>query len=151
MIGYRIYRNSVQVGTTSSSSYVATKLTPGTTYRFAVSAYDASGNSSTTSNIVTTTTPEGPDTSAPSIPSGVSATVVSQTQINLAWGAAVDNVGVTGYRVYRNGTQIATTVTPSYSVMGLTAGTSYNFTVVAYDAAGNTSGVSVSAAATTKN
>lgn len=90
-----------------------------------------------------------PDTTAPSVPANVTATATSQSQINLAWSASTDNVGVTGYRVYQGGTAIATTNTTSYQNTGLAASTTYNYTVRAYDAAGNESAASATATATT--
>ncbi|HEX9043447.1 MAG TPA: hypothetical protein VF802_00345, partial [Candidatus Limnocylindrales bacterium] len=92
------------------------------------------------------------DTTPPTVPAGLSATAVSAGQINLAWTAASDNVGVQGYRIYRGGTYLAT-VGPvgstSVSDTGLTAGTAYTYTVSALDAAGNESAQSSSAGATT--
>ncbi|MGO9932943.1 MAG: fibronectin type III domain-containing protein [Steroidobacteraceae bacterium] len=90
-----------------------------------------------------------PDTTPPSVPTGLSATAVSSTQINLSWTASTDNVGVTGYDVFRNGTQVGTTTTTSYQDTGLTASTTYSYTVAAYDAAGNVSAQSTAATATT--
>jgi chitodextrinase len=90
-----------------------------------------------------------PDTTPPSVPTGLSATAVSSTQINLSWTASTDNVGVTGYDVFRNGTQVGTTTTTSYQDTGLTADTTYSYTVAAYDAAGNVSAQSTPASATT--
>lgn len=91
-----------------------------------------------------------PDTQAPTVPTGLSATAVSSSQINLAWIASTDNVGVTAYKVYRGGGLIATlgNVT-SYSNTGLTASTAYSYTVQACDAAGNCSAQSAPATATT--
>jgi chitodextrinase len=90
-----------------------------------------------------------PDTTPPSIPSNVSAAAVSSFQINVSWTASTDNVGVVGYRVYRNGSQIGTTSSLSYSDTGLTASTLYSYTVAAYDGAGNVSSQSAAATATT--
>jgi hypothetical protein len=89
------------------------------------------------------------DTTPPTVPTGLTATAVSSSQINLSWTASTDNVGVTGYDVYRGGTQVGTSPTASYSDTGLAASTSYTYTVAAYDAAGNTSAQSTSASATT--
>ncbi len=150
VVGYRVYRGGSQVATTTTPAYSNTGLTAGTSYSFTVAAYDAAGNVSSQSGAASATTQAAPDTAAPSVPGGVSATVVSQTQVNLAWTAATDNVSVSGYRVYQSGTQIGTSPTPSYSVTGLTAGTSYSFTVAAYDAAGNVSSQSGAASATTQ-
>src|SRR5262249_31794260 len=84
-------------------------------------------------------TPPPPDQEKPSIPTGLTITSVSPTQINLSWKASTDNIGVTGYRVSRNNTPIATTTTTSYSNTSLTPSTSYTYTVAAVDAAQNIS------------
>jgi beta-lactamase superfamily II metal-dependent hydrolase/chitodextrinase len=89
------------------------------------------------------------DTTPPSAPTNLTATTASSSQINLAWNASTDNVAVAGYRVFRGGAQIATVSTTSYSDTGLTAGTTYSYTVVAYDSVGNTSASSNTASATT--
>ena len=89
------------------------------------------------------------DSTAPSTPTGLTATAQSSSQINLSWSAATDNVAVAGYRVYRNGTQVATSTGTTYSNTGLTAGTAYSYTVAAYDTAGNVSPQSASVNATT--
>ena len=94
--------------------------------------------------------PESPDTTAPSIPTGLTAAAISTTQINLSWLASTDNVGVTGYKVYRNGSQVATATATTYQDTGLTAATTYTYTVSANDAAGNESARSTSATATTQ-
>ncbi|HWQ57038.1 MAG TPA: fibronectin type III domain-containing protein [Bryobacteraceae bacterium] len=92
-----------------------------------------------------------PDVTPPSIPTGLSATATSATQITVSWAASVDNVGVSGYRVYRDGTQIATVSSgTSYPDSGLQPATSYSYSVAAYDAAANTSGPSASVSATTQ-
>jgi hypothetical protein len=89
------------------------------------------------------------DTIAPSVPSGLTAIAKSSTQVSLAWTASTDNVGVAGYRIYRNGTQIGTSATTSYTDASVAAGTAYNYTVSAYDGAGNASAASNTATATT--
>jgi chitodextrinase len=96
----------------------------------------------------TSTTPPA-DTMAPSVPANLAATAISHTQINLSWSASTDAVGVTGYRIYRNGTQVGTSMTTSFSNMGLTELTPYSFTVAAFDAAGNVSAQSANVSATT--
>jgi LmbE family N-acetylglucosaminyl deacetylase/chitodextrinase len=93
----------------------------------------------------------GSDTTPPSVPTGLTASAVSTTQIHLEWTASTDNVGVAGYRIYRNGTAIGTTTTNSYTDNGLSANTRYTYTVSAYDGASppNQSLPSVAASATT--
>ena len=91
------------------------------------------------------------DTTAPSVPTNLQASVVSTSQINLSWTASTDNTAVTGYNIYRNGTKIATATSTSYSNTGLTASTTYSYTVSAYDAAGNTSAQTTAVSAKTND
>ena len=89
------------------------------------------------------------DTTAPSVPAGLTATAVSSTRVDLSWSASTDNVGVAGYRVFRNGAQIGTPATTSFSDTTAAPGTTYSYTVAAVDAAGNASAQSAAAPATT--
>lgn len=79
------------------------------------------------------------DNQLPTTPTSLRTTNVALTSVALAWNASTDNTAVTGYRVQRNGATIATVTTLLYSDTGLTAGTSYTYTVAALDAAGNVS------------
>ena len=91
------------------------------------------------------------DTTPPAVPTGLTATAVSTSRINLQWNASTDNVGVAGYKIFRNGTQIATSTVTTYANTGLVAGTAYTYTVSAYDAAGNNSEQSQPATAITQS
>jgi hypothetical protein len=91
----------------------------------------------------------GGDTTPPSTPTGLSATGTTANSVSLTWSAASDNVGVTGYDVYRDGSVATTSTGTSATVGGLTGGTTYTFTVRARDAAGNTSGAGNPVSATT--
>src|SRR4030043_2004490 len=108
------------------------------------------GDGGTISRSIFITVNPPPDTTPPSTPTSLSAAAISTSQINLSWTASTDNVGVTGYRIYRGGTQIATSAATSYQNTGLSPSTTYTYYVVAYDAAGNVSGQSNSASATTQ-
>jgi polygalacturonase len=90
------------------------------------------------------------DTTPPSTPTGLTATAASSSQIDVSWNASTDNVGVTGYKIYRGGAQIATTTGTSYSNTGLSPSITYSYAVAAYDAAANTSAQSTSGSATTQ-
>jgi chitodextrinase len=92
-----------------------------------------------------------PDTQAPSVPAGLTANAASATQVNLAWQASTDNVGVTGYTIYRNSSVLNTVSGTLLSFTDTTAqpSTTYSYTVDAFDAAGNHSAQSSSASATT--
>ena len=94
---------------------------------------------------------DGPtgDSEAPSIPQNLSAIVVSGDQIDLTWDASTDNVGVTGYNIYRDDLLIDTSPTNSYSDTGLEIETAYEYEVSAFDAAANESARSAPDSATT--
>ncbi|MBI2232593.1 MAG: DNRLRE domain-containing protein [Candidatus Aenigmarchaeota archaeon] len=89
------------------------------------------------------------DNTPPSQVTGLIAAPVSSSQIDLNWNLATDNVGVAGYRIYRNNVQIATSSMNFYNDFGLTASTAYNYKIAAYDAAGNIGIPSTQAGATT--
>jgi chitodextrinase len=148
--GYKIYRNGTQIAITSNTNYSDTGLSPSTTYTYSVSAYDAAGNNSNRSGSVSVSTQAAPDTQAPTVPNNLTATTISSTQINLSWTASIDNVGVSGYKVFRNGLQIATTSNTNYSDTGLSPLTTYSYTVSAFDAAGNVSAQSAVISAMTQ-
>lgn len=106
--------------------------------------------SPSTGGTATTTATSTVDTISPSVPTNLTATVVSSTQINLSWIASSDNIGIAGYWVYRNSSQIATiTSGTAYSDTNLAGATAYLYTVAAYDAAGNVSAQSNLVSATT--
>lgn len=89
------------------------------------------------------------DTTAPSTPSGVSATAVSASQVDVAWSASTDDTGVAGYRVLRDGAQVAEVTTTSFSDRTVAASTTYSYSVTAFDAAGNVSAASAPVSVTT--
>lgn len=84
----------------------------------------------------------GGDTTAPSTPAGLSATAVTSSSVTTTWNASTDNVGVTGYDIFRNGTQIGTSSNTTYQDSTATPATTYSYSVRARDAAGNVSGLS---------
>ncbi len=85
--------------------------------------------------------PAGTDTTAPTPPSNLSASNITQTSANLSWTASTDNIGVTNYGIYNNGLLQNSTGSTStnFLLTGLSPSTSYNLTVRALDAAGNES------------
>ena len=87
------------------------------------------------------------DVTPPTPPSGLTASAGS-SQVALSWLASTDNVGVSGYRVLRNGALVAQVTSISYTDATVTNGTSYSYAVVAFDAAGNVSAASAAVSAT---
>ncbi len=101
------------------------------------------------SNTNFTITAGSTDTVAPTAPT-LTASGTTQTTTSLSWTGATDNVAVTGYDVYQGTTLLGSTTTATtYAVSGLTASTTYTFTVKAKDAAGNVSVASNAVAVTT--
>ncbi|CAM5558095.1 glycoside hydrolase family 6 protein [Streptomyces viridochromogenes] len=91
------------------------------------------------------------DTTAPTAPTGLRATAKTASSVSLAWTAATDNVGVTGYDVYRDGTRVGSpSAGTTYTDTGLSAATAYSYTVRARDAAGNVSAASAALSVTTE-
>ena len=132
--GYRVYRDGALVTTTTALSTTVTGLAPGTAYTFGVEAFDAAGNTGPRAT-VSATTPTL-DTTAPTAPTGLSATVTKAREVRLSWTASTDNVGVTGYTLTRAGKTWTVTGTSATDKPG--RGT-FTYTVVARDAAGNRS------------
>ncbi len=93
--------------------------------------------------------PPGPDTTAPTVPSNLSATPISAAQVNLSWTASTDNVAVTGYKIFRAAVQVATSTVTSFSDTGLSPNTTYTYSVSAFDGAGNVSAATSPVSVTT--
>ena len=144
--GYRIYRSTLSgaetflVAVGAVSSYTDETTTFGTTYYYKVSAVNAMGEGGLSNEL--SATPVQTDGTAPSTPASVKALVAGTSQVALNWTASTDNVGVTGYRVYRDGALVGTTPDPHYLDGGLVAGSSHTYQVRAFDAAGNVSAAS---------
>ena len=142
MTGYRVERcqgagcsDFVQVATPAGTSFSDTGVAAATSYSYRVRAADAAGNLSGYSSVQSATT-QTPDTQAPTAPTGLTATAVSASQINLGWSASTDNVGVTGYRVERcqgagcsNFVQVATPTGTSLQQHRVGGGDSYSYRV----------------------
>ena len=94
------------------------------------------------STFTTSLTTFGTDVTAPTVPTGLTATPVSSSQIDLSWTASTDDFTVTGYRIYRDSVYLTTISGTSYSDTGLSASTTYSYTVEAVDQSNNMSGQS---------
>jgi hypothetical protein len=138
--------------TTSGSTITATAPVNGNTAPpgyYMLFAVDSAGVPSVASWVrVGGSAPPAGDTTAPSVPGNVGA-AGSAGRVDVTWSESTDNVGVTGYTVRRDGAVIATVPNgASYADTTVTTGTTYRYTVQAFDAAGNTSAQSAEATAT---
>lgn len=156
---YVIYRgdnigSAQQIATSDTTSFTDTTVTQGGIYTYYVTAVDKAGNVSDSSNVIVINIPikeenTAPDTEKPAIVTGLHAMSVQYNSVDLMWSAGIDNVGVDRYLVYRDGTIIGTTTATSYTDQTVAAETTYFYTIVAVDAAGNSSDRSSSLTITT--
>lgn len=144
------YDNSSLIASATASPYEAnwnTLLVPNGTHLITARAYDAVGNMSSDSSTVTIL---NSDTELPTQPTNVQATATSYSTVMVSWTASTDNLGVTGYKIIRNGVPVKSVGTiTEYADTGLAANTTYEYKVVAQDAAGNASAASAPVNVTT--
>ncbi len=138
---YKVYRNGVEVTTPKAAntiftgSFVDSGLTANDSYTYTVSAIDYAGNESAqSSSAVAIAKP--PDTSAPSVPDGLDLRV-SCSSIGFSWNASTDDVGVVGYKIKKDGVEVADVTTTFYTESNVEVGQTYTYSVSAYDFAGN--------------
>ncbi|AGL16689.1 PQQ-dependent sugar dehydrogenase [Actinoplanes sp. N902-109] len=144
---YDLYHDGQAIGSTTGEVRTVTLgVVPGARWGFYVNARDAAGNVSQASRTVSVTAPFcAPDTTAPSVPAGLTAEAAG-TAVTLTWTPAGDDVAVTGYEVRRDGTRAgvlsgsaAEPPATTFTDAGLAPDTTYTYTVVARDAQGNIS------------
>ena len=143
VVGYNVYVNETKVNDAlvTGTEYALSELTEATGYTVRVTAVDAAGNESGRSTAATFTTLTTVDTEAPSVPTNVSVTDVTQTGAKVTWSASTDNVGVAGYNVYVNEAKVNEELVAGteFALTDLTEATEYTVRVSAVDAAGNES------------
>ncbi|HVS33086.1 MAG TPA: right-handed parallel beta-helix repeat-containing protein [Thermoanaerobaculia bacterium] len=130
--GYRVYRNRSLVATVAGTTWTDSTVSPSTTYSYAVTTIDGSGNESAPSLTASVSTP-GDEPSAP----GVLTAFADQSGVTLSWQASTDNDGVRGYLIYRDSAVVATVTETSWTDTNVAPSTTYRYAVVAFDAAQN--------------
>ncbi|NLN75591.1 MAG: hypothetical protein GX139_04725 [Armatimonadetes bacterium] len=140
---------TVRPGNTYTFNFTMTAPVAGGTYttkwRMIREGYEWFGPTLTKNITVTTQDDDEP----PTAPTNLRVTGVTSSSISLAWNASTDNIGVAGYRIFRNGTQIGTATGTTYNDTGLANNTTYSYQVDAYDGKPNYSGKSNSVQGTT--
>jgi chitodextrinase len=123
------------VGVADPRPITLSNMSPDTQYQFQVRARDAAGNAGPS----VSTTFRTLDTVAPSVAEGLRVTSATSGTVNLAWNSASDNVGVTGYRIYRNGSFLGNSSSTTYPDNTTSGTTTYSYRVSARDRVGNES------------
>ena len=133
-VRYRIQQMGGSAVETTMSTITFTNLQNGATYAYTITAIDAANNAALASNPVTV---QIPDTLPPSAFILQPATIINATSIALTWAAAVDNVGIVKYEIWRNHSLLAT-ISPgtSFTDTNSSGSTLYAYQIKAYDAAG---------------
>jgi gametolysin peptidase M11 len=132
---YSVARDGVAIGSTTGMGFSDSGLAPGATVAYAVTATDTSGNVGLPATVSVTL----PDTTPPSAPAAVTASIGRDGLVRISWAAATDNVGVVAYRVLRDGTLVAQQVGTTYvdTTPRPGPGSTLTYSVVAVDVAGN--------------
>ncbi len=141
-IGYYIYRDGIKIADVSEPSYNDTNIISGNEYSYYIEAYDEWKNVSEKSESVVVSSVL--DTEPPLMPTGLKISSKTATSVVITWDAAVDNMSIAGYEVFRDGESIGITGLTEYKDSGVVLGTSYEYSVLAIDTAGNKSPKSVS-------
>jgi acid phosphatase type 7 len=122
-----------------------TDATPTDTTPTDTTPTDATPTDTTPTDTTPTETSPAPDTSPPSVPVGLAAAGSTSSSISVSWEASSDDVGVSGYGVYRDGALVESIAETTFTLSGLLCGSSYGLAVDAFDEAGNRSEVSPAA------
>ena len=138
---YEVYVNDLLRQKVTKTSFTASGFKSGLTYKVTVRAIDANGNVSAFSKALLV---KLPDKSAPTVPMNVTLKMLTGAAngLSVTWGASTDNVAVTGYEIYRNGTLVGKSSTRNFIMRGMTTADVVTVTIRAYDAAGNKSAAS---------
>ncbi|HEY8192903.1 MAG TPA: hypothetical protein VIF36_03160 [Gaiellaceae bacterium] len=134
--GYWVYRDGRVVGAPTGATFTDDTTSGQSSYAYTVRSYDAAGNVGPESAVAAVTTPvDAPDTTPPTAPGRLNA--VMSSLVYLWWDASFDAGGLSAYVVYRDGVEIGTTSSPSFSDLGVVGGRRYTYSVHARDRAGN--------------
>jgi len=142
LAGYGVYRGAVRIANLPATSLTFTDTTLALgTYVYTVDAIDAAGNRSAVSAGATAILTATADVTAPTVPTRLAALNspdIHGRDVRLTWTGSTDNVGVTGYAIYRNGVRVGSTngTTLTFTEPALPTGT-FAYTIDAFDTRGN--------------
>lgn len=154
-VNYNVYNGTTKVGSTTNgwTSFNVTGLSQGTNYTFTVKAFNSSNveGAGSSINVLTTGTAPGGTATNLTAPSALGSNTITNNSINLTWWSVANAVN---YNVYNGSTKLGSTTNgwTNFNVTGLNAGTSYTFTVKAFNISnqeGPGSNITVSTSGTT--
>lgn len=147
---YDVYHDGQHMTRVSGSTLTASlTLVPSANWGLYVNGIDAAGNVSQASTTLPVNVPPCEvDTTPPSIPTNLKGTATGTTA-TLTWNASTDNIAVTAYDIYRNNAKVASTTDLTYTDSGLTANTTYQYSLTARDAQQNVSARTANISVTT--
>lgn len=150
VVGYEVFNQGNSVGTTKTNSINITGLVCETAGTYTVKAFDFDNNISAVSNAleITTVSCNG-DIQPPSVPNGLAALSINASSFKLKWNKATDDIAVTGYDVYKDGSYYKSTIDTSMLISPLLSLNSYTMAVKAKDSAGHISNLSSEIVVTT--
>ncbi|MDD5146080.1 MAG: Ser-Thr-rich GPI-anchored membrane family protein, partial [Candidatus Pacebacteria bacterium] len=139
--GYYVYKGGAKLNSAliTATNYSDKSLNGNSNYTYQISAVDNSNNESAKTETISITTPVCPDTTAPTIPTGFSGSVVSCSQIKISWSVSTDAGGIRGYNIYRNNLFLIQVAANSFSDLGLEGNTAYTYQISAVDNSNNES------------
>jgi chitodextrinase len=121
------YRNGSEIRSAASTSYTDSGLSAKTSYTYAATAVNPAGESAQ-SSAVTATSPDTGSGAIPATPTGLTVSSTTTRSVTLAWNAST---GAARYNVYRNGTEVGSSASTSYTDDGLSPGATYIYAVTA--------------------
>ncbi len=138
---YEVYRNGTRVATPAGTSFNDSGLLENTSYKYAVTACDATKNcSAKTVEITVLTGTFVPDTAPPTVPTGFTGKGATTATVLLTWTASTDASGVVAsYNVFKDSVKLGSTATLQFTASGLSPGESHKYAVQACDDSGNCS------------
>ena len=142
VVSYRVFRDAVEVGTSTTTTYVDNTVQAEQSYLYSVLAIDDSGNESSQSTTLPVDTPVivDPDIAPPTIPTGLTLNNATASSVSISWTASTDTQGtVSLYHILRDGSEIGTSAIASYTDNTVASETTYTYTVTAEDNSTNES------------
>lgn len=144
---YDVFVDGNLAKNTTNLNTTITGLNSNTNYSFTVLAKDIANNlsaQSTAENAMTLV-----DSDAPSIPENIIISNETGASFKITWDPSTDNSAVTGYAIFIDGNEIASTTKTTYTVANLTTSTTYTVQILAKDAVNNKSALSTAVNAST--